>query len=112
MGSLEASVRNQVSLFVAGVLSADRFNDVLPGTAELDEANDPEAMAVVMRAIGYLAEYQSGDRDEDDVRLALASDASWSLNEPKFSGVTPPAPGDSEVQVLAVVGTPLRAVFA
>jgi hypothetical protein len=69
-------------------------------------------VAVVMRAIGHLAEYQSGDREEDDVRRALASDASWSLNEPKFSGVTPPAPGDSEGQVFAVVGTQLRAVFA
>ena len=110
MEPLEASVRNQLGLFVNGYLSADRLNDLLPDTFELDEAGDPALMALVMRAIGYLAEYQAGDRQEEDVRRALAPDASWTSNGGTFSAVTRPD-GSAEPQVRVAVGRRLQAVF-
>lgn len=110
MKRLEASVRDQVALFVEGYLSAERFNDLLPNTELLDEADDPAATTVVMRAIGYLAEYQAGVRLEDEVRRALADDASWSIERSTFSGVTLQA--GLEAQVRADVGTPLQVVYA
>ena len=112
MDSLEASVRNHVSLFVNGYVSADRLNDLLPDTGELDDAGDPVAVAVVMRTIGYLAEYQAGDRLEDDVRRSLSKDASWTSDGGVFSAAVTRRGDSADAEPLrVVVGTQFRAVF-
>jgi hypothetical protein len=104
MQNLEASVRDQISLYVEGYLSADDLNDKLPDTSDLDEA-DGEAVSLVMLVIGYLAEYQNGDRLEESLRDALREHASWSIERSSLSGVKT-VPG-FEVQVRAGAGTPL-----
>lgn len=43
----------------------------MPDGWDLDEANDLDATDLALAAIGYLAGYQSGDRDEAQLRSAL-----------------------------------------
>lgn len=111
MKPLETSVRNQISLFVEGFLTADRFNELLPDTVALDESGEPVAIGLVMLAIGYLAEYQAGLRMEEDVREALAQEASWSVERGSYSAVVTLQAG-LEAQARADVGTPLQVVYA
>lgn len=105
MTKLEASVRDQVALFVEGYITADRLNDVLPDTWEIDESNDASLVALTMRVIGHLAEYQSGAVFEEEVRSALAVDASWTINREFLSTVTTQQGLDAQVH--AAVDTPL-----
>jgi uncharacterized membrane protein len=76
--SLAESVRDWISLYVEGYKSADDLNDALPDTTVLDESGESDAMDLVMLVIGYLAEYQAGDRTDEELREALRQHASWS----------------------------------
>src|SRR5947208_15015128 len=72
MPELEASIRDLISRYLIGDITADELSDQLPDGWELDEANDPGASDLALLAMGYLAGYQSGDRDEAALRDALA----------------------------------------
>jgi hypothetical protein len=104
MPNLEASVRDQISLYVEGYISADDLNDALPDTWELDNAHETVA-SLVMLVIGLLAEQQNGDRLEDALRESLREHVSWTVERSNLSGVTT-QPG-LDVQVRAGAGTPL-----
>ncbi len=71
MPELEASIRDLISRYLSGDITADELSDQLPDGWQLDEANDPAASDLALLAIGYLAGYQSGNRDEDELRTAL-----------------------------------------
>jgi hypothetical protein len=71
MSELADSIRFSISRYLEGGISVDDLTDLLPDGWDLDEANDPHATDLTLAAIGYLAGYQSGDRDEDDLRAAL-----------------------------------------
>lgn len=109
MATLEESVRDQISLYVAGYKTADGLNDSLPDTAVLDQAADDATTELVMLVIGYLAEYQRGDRLEVALRDALSSEVSWSLERTLLSAVSPTG---LTIEVRAGAGTPLRLVSA
>ncbi len=72
MTDLEASIRDLISRYLAGDMDAAELNDLLPDGWDLDEADDPGASELALLALGFLAGYQSGDRDEDALRIALA----------------------------------------
>jgi hypothetical protein len=72
MPELADSIRVSISRYLSRDISADDLNDQLPDGWDLDEANDPNASDLALAAIGYLAGYQSRDRDEDELRAALA----------------------------------------
>lgn len=72
MSDFEASIRDLISRYLAREVDVDELNDHLPDGWELDEAGDPSATDLALFAIGYLAGYQSGDRDEEQLRSALA----------------------------------------
>jgi hypothetical protein len=111
MTDLEAAARDQVSLFVEGYISADELNDHLPSTWDLDAAGDDDpGFRLVMLTVGFLAEYQAGDRIEDDLRAALQPFVSWTIGRPDFSSVT--GPNDLELSVRVGAGTSLRVVPA
>jgi hypothetical protein len=107
MANLDSAVRDQIALYVEDYISADRLNDALPDTWELDEA-DESLTELVMLVIGYLAEYQSGGRLDEDLRKALAPYAGWSIDRQSVSNVKS-QPGFL-VRVGAAAGTPLLAV--
>jgi hypothetical protein len=110
MTKLEASVRELISLYVEGYISADALNDALPGTSELDEAKDIALMRLVVLTIGYLAEYQAGELPEDALRAALEQHGGgWRLQR-----VIPADPDQAEPEAQVRVGadTPLQAVPA
>jgi len=71
VSELEASIRDLISTYLEGGISVSELNDRLPDGWELDEANDPDATDLTLHAIGYLAGFQAGDRDEDDLRAML-----------------------------------------
>lgn len=71
MSELEVSIRDLISLYLAGTIDASELNDRLPDAWDLDEAEDPDATDLVLRAVGYLAGFQAGDRSEDELRDLL-----------------------------------------
>jgi hypothetical protein len=73
MSDLEVAIRELIARYLAGDIDATELNDQLPDGWDLDEADDPGATELVLLALGFLAGYQSGDRDEDALRAMLAS---------------------------------------
>jgi hypothetical protein len=110
MTELEASVRDQIALFVEGYSSADELNDRLPDLAELDDADDANTTELVMLVIGLLAEFQSGYQFESDLRNRLAEHAAWSIDRDALATGTTQT--GLAVRVRAGAGTPLLAVHA
>lgn len=108
MPTLEASVRDQISLYVGGYISADELNDALPDTFDIDEADEQDGTELVMLVIGYLAEYQAEDRTEEGLRAALVGHASWS-SEQSFTTFTTQPGVEAEIRVGA--RTPLQVVY-
>lgn len=75
-------VRSIIIEYLAGRFPADELATRLPDAWELDQAGDREAHDLTLRAVGYLAEYQRGDRSDDDLRedlVALVSPAPAAL---------------------------------
>lgn len=107
MAALEASVRDQISLYVERYISAGELGDRLPGTDALDAASDAP-WELVMVTTGLLAEFENGDRTEDGVREALRPYASWAIDRAQLSQVTTSAGLRLRVRVGA--GTPLLEV--
>src|ERR1700730_10723202 len=70
-GTMIDHVRGTIIEYLATRFSADDLATRLPDGWELDEGGTPEARLVTLKAIGYLAEYQRGDRSETDLRDAL-----------------------------------------
>jgi hypothetical protein len=64
-------VRSIIIEYLAGRFAADQLPTRLPDVWELEEGGDVEAHDLVLRAVGYLAEYERGDRAEPDLRAAL-----------------------------------------
>ena len=108
MESLEASVRDQISLYVEGYITADDLNDRLPDTSSMDEADEPVGTELLMLVLGYLAEYQSGDRLEVSLREALREHISWSIDRSRETGIS--LQDGLQVQVRVGAGTPLQVV--
>lgn len=71
MSDLEAHIRNVLVRYLAREVSADELSRRLPDGWDLDEANDPDADDLALLAMGYLAGYHGGDRNEDELRRAL-----------------------------------------
>lgn len=65
-------VRATIIEYLAGRFSADDLPTRLPDGWELDEADAPEARTLTLKATGYLAEYQRGDRTGEDLWRALS----------------------------------------
>ena len=93
-------MRDQIALYVEKYISADKLNDVLPDTADLDAADDAP-WDLVMLVTGLLAEFQNGDRQEDSLREALRPYASWTKEPAQLSTVTPQAGLELRVHVAA-----------
>lgn len=72
MSELEERIRNLISRYLAGAIDATRLNSLLPDGWDLDEVDDAPASDLALFAIGYLAGYQSGDRDEAELRARLS----------------------------------------
>jgi hypothetical protein len=66
-------VRDTIIEYLAGRFSADDLATRLPDGWEIDDAGTPEARTLTLKAIGYLAEYQCGDRTEDNLWRALSA---------------------------------------
>lgn len=65
-------VRSIIIEYLAGRFSADELAERLPDAWELDEASaDASARELTLRAVGYLAELERGDRSEGALREAL-----------------------------------------
>lgn len=71
MSELEERIRNSISSYLAGDIDATRLTSLLPDGWDLDEVDDVAATDLALFTIGYLAGYQSGDRDEADLRQRL-----------------------------------------
>ncbi len=112
MSTLEASVRDLIARYVASSITAEELSDRLPDGWDLDEAAEPVATDVVLRAIGYLAEYQRNDRSESELRKALKSDASWHVERSISPAAKLITQSHSAVWVRADAGTPLQEVPA
>jgi hypothetical protein len=69
---LVASIRDLIARYLNGDVSADDLPELLPDGWDLDEVGDPAATELVMSVVGYLAEYQAGDRDEPNLHESLA----------------------------------------
>src|SRR5947209_4046837 len=71
-GTMLDYVRATIIEYLAGRSSADDLATRLPDGWELDEAGGtPDARTLTLKALGYLAEYQRGDRTDDDLRVLL-----------------------------------------
>lgn len=66
-------VRASIIEYLAARFDADDLATRLPDGWELDESGTDEARTLTLRAMGYLAEYQRGDRTEADLRSVLSS---------------------------------------
>lgn len=66
-------VRASIIEYLAGRFDADSLATRLPDGWELDEAGTPEARTLTLKAIGCLAEYQRGDKADDELRVALSN---------------------------------------
>lgn len=109
---LETAVRDLIARYVAASISAEDLADGLPDGWNLDEADEPAVADIVLLTIGYLAEYEAGDRGEDELRAALEPYASWRVErrtgsaspltvEPQFeTRVT----ADADTELLVVPG--------
>jgi hypothetical protein len=64
-------VRSIIIEYLAGRITARDLAVGLPDGWELDEGDDSEVRDLTLRAVGYLAEHERGDRDEQDLRTAL-----------------------------------------
>ncbi|HUB74188.1 MAG TPA: hypothetical protein VL979_09150 [Solirubrobacteraceae bacterium] len=65
-------VRSTIIEYLAGRFSADGLAERLPDPCELDEAGADEFVReLTLRAVGYLAEFERGDRNEGALREAL-----------------------------------------
>jgi hypothetical protein len=64
-------VRSTIIEYLASRYSANDLANRLPDGWELDEGGTPEARLLTLKAIGYLAEFQRGDRSEAALRDAL-----------------------------------------
>ena len=106
-----ASVPDLIALYVAGSISAADLANSLPDGADLDETDETTA-TVALRTMGYLAEYENGDRSEFDLVEVLAPEASWRLEQQRgaISPFIQPAPVTFHVSVGA--DRPLLAGYA
>lgn len=105
-------MRSIIIEYLAGRITTRDLAVGLPDGWELDEGDDAEARDLTLRVVGYLAEFESGDRDERALRMVLMGLVAGSL-ETSLGG------GRTEVRALAepVVSTrlgsrPLLEVFA
>jgi hypothetical protein len=64
-------VRSIIIEYLAGRITARDLAVGLPDGWELDEGDDATARDLTLRAIGYLAEHEGGDRNDRDLREAL-----------------------------------------
>lgn len=64
-------VQDIIIEYLAGRFPVDALPTRLPDAWELDEDGNAEARELTLQAIGYLAEYERGDRDEAALRTAL-----------------------------------------
>jgi hypothetical protein len=94
-------VRASIIEYLAGRFDADDLATRLPDGWELDENGTPEARTLTLRSIGYLAEYQRGDRSNDDLWRAL----SHLVREPDAPSIGTKTPVQSVPEV-AMTQTP------
>lgn len=112
MSTLEASVRDLIARYVASSITAEELSESLPDGWDLDEAAEPVATDLVLRAIGYLAEYQRSDRSESELKEALTGEASWHLERSASPAANLIIQSQPLVSVRADADTPLREVLA
>jgi len=65
-------VKKTIQAYLARQVDVDDLGLLLPDGWELDRSGDVKAQTMTLYAIGYLAEYQRGDRTEEKLREALA----------------------------------------
>ncbi len=103
-------VRSIIIEYLAGRVSARDLAVGLPDAWQLEEDGDEATRDLVLRAVGYLAEHERGDRDSASLRHALTnllSTTSLALGG-KIEVQRTPEP----VVSTQLAGTPLQAVFA
>lgn len=110
MQSLETSVRDQISLYVEGFITPDELNDRLPDTVAIDQTDEPVGVELFMLVLGYLAEYQNGERPEVSLQDALREHVSWSIDRSRSSSVM--TQNGLEIRIRAHAGTPLQVLSA
>jgi hypothetical protein len=69
----EAAIVGMLVRYVAHVISAERLERDLPDGWDLDRQSDADVRSLVLRTMGYLAEYRNGERSENDLRQAIRS---------------------------------------
>jgi hypothetical protein len=85
-------IRETVALYLAGRISANELPARLPDGWETDQAGDEHAARLVLRILGYLAEFQNGTLSESDLRMRLMPFGGWTR-----APVISPAPNGTAV---------------
>lgn len=103
MSTLEASVRDLISRYVAESISVEDLSDGLPDGWDLDEANEPEVKRLVLKTVGRIADYQRNALSENELRSLLAPEISWHVKR-VFEGISPPRPAGSQASTSVRAG--------
>lgn len=64
-------IRDHVGRYLAEETSARDLATRLPDGWDIDQSSARDARQLLLRIMGYLAEFQNGDRDEDELREEL-----------------------------------------
>lgn len=108
----ETVIRDSISRYLAGIISAEQLEHGLPDGVDLDEADDLSLRDLTLRVMGLLAENAVGDIDEFTLRQRLNPEASWRIERTfSFSGSLETATRPVETSV-SQAGTPPKVVFA
>jgi hypothetical protein len=82
-------IREIVARYLSGDISADELEVQLPDGWEMDRDGDEDARRLVLRIIGYVAEFQNGDLNEADfvdrLRLAMPSARTYWIDSARIS---------------------------
>lgn len=111
MRDLEASVRDSISRYVAGSITADALAQLLPDGWDVDEADEPRTTELVMRVVGYISEYDLDRRSEAELREALRPEASWFVDRDFTTAADVVTTPELETQVRPGAGTAPQVVL-
>jgi hypothetical protein len=108
----ERQVREQISRYLAGVISVGELERDLPDGWVLDESRDEDFRHLTLSIMGHVAEFMAGDLTEPQLKTALEPFAAWLLNTTYTTtgfDIVEPTPAGMEV---SRAGTSLLTVRA
>jgi hypothetical protein len=75
----EKQIRDQVSRYLAGVISVEELEHALPDAWLLDESANTALRDLTLRVLGHVSEFIAGEVPEPEFRTRLKPFASWLL---------------------------------